>query len=378
MPKVMHLITGLNTGGAEMMLCKLMVDIDKAKNDHFVVSMMNKGTLGDDIINNGVKVYTLDMKRGTPSLSSLFKLREIIKLEKPDIIQTWLYHADLLGYIAAKLFHIKKIIWNIRCSNMDLKQYSFATRIVLQILVRFSRNVNAIIVNSIAGKELHKELGYKANEWVDIPNGFDLEKYRPADQAGKNQFRLKNGLSPDRLLIGMVARYDPMKGHKVFIEAAHTLIQQYQIRDVTFILIGRGVTWENAELVNRISQYNLKELFILLGERKDIPDILPNLDLYISASIFGEGFPNVIGEAMSCGIPCVSTDVGDSARIIDQYGLTVPPNDSDALADSIKQMLEKKEDERANIGYESRRHIERNYDIIEIVKKYQVLYDRVK
>lgn len=377
MKKILHLVTGLNTGGAEMMLYKLLSNMDKAEYENIVVSMLDKGTLGDDIEKIGVKVYTLNMKRGIPSIRSVIQLCRIIKRERPHIVQTWLYHADLLGLLAAKICRVKSLIWNIRCSNMDLCRYSMLTKIVLKLLVLFSGKPDAVIVNSTAGRMIHQKAGYKPKEWVEIYNGFEIENFKPIDQQSREIFRNALEVQEDTLLIGMVARYDPMKGHLIFIEAANDLVNHLKVQNLKFLLVGRNVTWKNQEIVDCLDKYKLRDHFLLLGERRDTPSILANLHLYVSASLFGEGFPNVVGEAMCCGTPCVVTDVGDSARVVDQYGRVVRPNDAEGLAYAIKELVEMDYAKRCELGFNARRHIVQNYDIKKIAKDYESLYDKI-
>lgn len=370
MPKILHLITSLNTGGAEMMLFKLLSHMDKGQFDSCVVSMLDKGTFGEQLEQMGVPVYPLNMKRGIPSLSSVATLKRIIRTEKPDIIQTWLYHADLLGTLVGKWMRVKRIVWNIRCSYMDLSQYSPVTRIVLRILTWLSQKPDAVIVNSCQGKELHCQMGYKAKRWVILFNGFEPERFKVADPDEVQMLRRKFGLPGDAVILGTAARYDPMKGYHILVNAARRVIDNTSEK-IRFVLVGKGVNSANSDLVQMISNNRLEDNFILLDERKDIPEILSMLDIYISPSL-GEGFPNVIGEAMCCGVPCVATDTGESKRLVSDYGVIVPPDDPAALAEGILTMLS--QDDRRALGLRGRKYIEENFHIQRIADQYESLY----
>lgn len=370
MLKILHLITSLNTGGAEMMLFKLLSNMDRSQFESCVVSMLDKGNLGDLLEQKGIRVYQLNMKRGIPSLSSIAALRKILGEEKPDIVQTWLYHADLLGTLVGKSTGVKRLVWNIRCSYMDLSQYSPMTKMVLKMLTFLSRRPDAVIVNSTQGQEVHGQLGYRPKRWVTLFNGFEPDRFKMADPEEKSALRKEFGFPEQTLLLGTVARYDPMKGYPVLMGAAKRVVANTS-KQIRFVLVGKGVNDSNGELMKLISENGLSGYVTLLDERKDVPRILSMLDIYISPSI-GEGFPNVIGEAMCCGVPCVATDTGESRRLVSDYGIVVQPGDPAALADGILAMLDK--DNREALGAAGRRFIEENFHIRRIAEQYEALY----
>ncbi|MCR4436295.1 MAG: glycosyltransferase [Clostridiales bacterium] len=376
MIKVLHLITGLNTGGAEMMLYKLLSRMDREKFTNIVVSMLDKGFLGDKMSELGIPVYTLNMKRGIPNPKGVWLLYKILKKENPDILQTWLYHADLLGLIAGKLAKVPRLAWNIRCSNMDMSQYSKLSGLILKILAKTSGMPDVVLVNSNSGRNFHENIGYKPRKWEVIFNGFDLDRFHPAPSNLKKKFREELGLPENAFLIGIVARYDIMKGYEYFINAAKYFLNTCKAdKKVFFIMVGKGVDEKNKDLLQLIEKLCVKDNVFLLGERKDISSIMSILDVMVSSSIFGEGFPNVVGEAMSCAIPCVVTDVGDSAFIVGNNGIVVPPKNAKALAEALLTMFEMKSEKLKEIGYRARKHIENIYDLDIIVKKYEQMYE---
>jgi len=371
MLKILHLITDLETGGAEMMLLKLVQGMNKSEFQNVVVSMMDGGTLGPELEKTGVPVYCLGMKRGGISPVYVLRLLRIIRQEKPDIIQTWLYHADLLGTITARILKVP-VIWNLRCADMDFKKYSRLTLFVVRLCARLSSYPQAVIVNSEAGKAVHSSIGYTPRRWELIHNGFDLVRFSPDEASG---VRVKNelGVAEDNLLIGIVARDDPMKDLDNFIEAADILLSRLKDKyEVHFVMVGRGISNSNARLQRAITEGNLP-YFHLLGERKDIPELMSAFDIYCSSSV-SEGFSNVIGEAMACGVPCVVTDAGDSALIVGDTGRVVPVKNPEALAAACLELINMPVQERLELGKRARERIERNFNLPVVISRYEDLY----
>ena len=383
---ILHLITTLDIGGAEMMLWKLLSRMDFHRFSSQVVCVIPPGPLGEKIRALGIEVRHLGLHRGRFEPRALVSLIAMLRELRPDIVQTWLYHADLLGLLAAKTARRGKVVWNIRGSNRDLSQYRRLTGTTVRLCTKLSRFPDVIIANSRQARDFHIALGYKAREWEVIPNGFDLEQFKPNEKARLNLLeelgvcenwgiakgkKQREGRNKDGFfLIGLIARYDPIKDHPSFINAACLLLQKR--RDVHFVLVGRDVTWENKALAKQIPHI-WKDHFHLLGERNDIPKIAAAIDI-ASLTSYGEGFPNAIGEAMACGIPCVVTDVGDSARIVGETGKVVPPRNPTALAGSILELLELSSEERRKLGRQARERIRHHYSLDRIVGEYEKLY----
>ena len=373
--KVLHIITGLDTGGAETMLYKLLSHMSEDQFENRVVSLIPSGNVGAKIVSLGINVDVLGLKRGAISPIALIKLVRIIREYDPDIIQTWLYHADLLGFLMAKLTGKHNLIWNIRCSDMDLRMYKRLTAWTINACAFYSKHPAFIITNSNMAKEYHIEkLGYNKEKFYIIPNGFDLDQFKPDKDAG---MRIRNelGINTDALIVGLVSRYDPMKDHKSFLKAAAIVLQH--IPDIYFILVGHQVDKANLELIHLVKQLGLDNRVYLLGERNDIPDIMNALDLFCSSSSFGEGFPNVIGEAMACSVPCVVTHVGHSSEIVKNTGVIVAPRDFEALAQGMIKLFLMPEDERIKLGQSARKRIEKKFSIDQIVRQYEELYFKV-
>jgi glycosyltransferase involved in cell wall biosynthesis len=294
----------------------------------------------------------------------------MIRKIQPAILQTWLYHADLLGTVASIFGGRPSLVWNLRCSDMDLAHYPATTRLTLQLLAFCSRVPKAVIVNSQAGQRFHEAIGYRARKWEMIPNGFDLAEFRP-DQEARIAFRDRLGIPHDATLIGMVARLDPMKDHATFLEAARTVAGTHE--NVFFILVGHGVE----SLISHVHALGLDKRVHLFGLRGDVPKIMPALDICSLTSAFGEGFPNVVGEAMACAVPCVVTDVGDSAFLVGEAGRVVPPRNPELLARRWLELIEMGREKRLRLGAVSRERIRAHFDLVSVVKRYEQCYEEL-
>jgi len=373
--RVVHLITGLGSGGAEMMLYKLTSRLDPARFENTVVSMTDSGSLGARFSSNGIALHTLGMRRGIPDLRRLARWRSLLAAVRPHILQTWLYHADLLGTIVRLLVPVPILAWNVRCSELDFSKYSRMTALTVRALARLSPVPDVILVNSEAGRCFHEAtLGYRPRRWELIPNGFDTDVFRPDPLAGR-RLRAALEIPETSAIVGMVARYDPMKDHHNFLRAAHILHGRYP--RVRFVLAGRGVVPENPTLASQIADLGLSGLVHLLGERSDVATCMPGFDVFSLSSAFGEGFPNVVGEAMACGVPCVVTDVGDAGSIVGDGRLVVPPRDAERLASAVGQILSLEPEQRRALGEAARARVVAQYSIGAIVGRYERLYSEL-
>lgn len=371
--KIFHLMTDLDVGGASRQLYKLLACTKdyQERERTLVVSMTDIGPIGDLIRTLGIRVYALGMKHGVPSLRGALKLWQLLRADKPDIVQTWLYHADLLGLLIGKLQVVRGIVWNLRCSNMELHHYRPLSRLTVKILSHLSAYPDGVVVNSYAGRRVHEGLGYHPRSWHVIPNGFDLDEYHP-NRSARAALRQTLGLTEQVILIGLIARFDAMKDHQTFLAAARQLMTTH--RNVHFLLCGRGVDQNNVKLVGWMKHYGLEKSVHLLGERRDIQKITAALDIASSSSSFGEGFSNAIGEALACEVPCVVTDVGDSAWIVGEAGIVVPPKNPEALAKGWADLIDAGADGRKALGAKGRHRITQHFEIGKIARQYRKLY----
>ena len=367
MIRIVHVISALRTGGAEMMLAKLVNGLDRQRFSNVVISLADAGPLKPQIEGLGVPVYSLGMKRGPEDIFALNRLVRLLSELKPTIVQSWLYHADGLSTVAAKLARLPVLIWNVRCSDMDLTKYRSLTRCVRWLLACCSGIPDAVIVNSVVGKRQHEQLGYRPKRWEIIPNGFDIERFRPNHET-RVACRKSWGVNGDTAVIGLIARVDPMKDHETFFAAAEQTVRARS--NVHFVLAG-----ENTQTLREVVlKKGLMDVVHLLGYRNDMEALLPGIDICCLSSAFGEGFPNVIGEAMACGVPCVSTDVGDVRGIVEETGSIVPIRDADALAKALIDLIDRGPEERERLGRAARQKIETSYSLPTIVEKYAALY----
>lgn len=317
---VLHIITGLDTGGAETMLAALALEKLAQGERPVVVSLIDGGSQFDRLHAAGCRLIGLGMKRGRPSLGALFRLAGILKQEKPAVVQSWMYHADLAALAALWLSGRRRktrLFWGVRCSDMDAARY----RCLRRICARLSARPDGIVANSEAGLRFHIDsLGYRPRRAAVVHNGFDIARYR-FDQTARTRLRRELQIDEDAFVVATVARVDPMKDYPTLLAALEGL------EGVTALAVGKGT-----EALPKTPGLRA------LGERDDIPELLSAIDVLVSPSAFGEGLSNVIGEAMACGRPIVATDVGDARVLVGEAGILVPPKAPVDLAEAIAQL----------------------------------------
>jgi glycosyltransferase involved in cell wall biosynthesis len=368
--RVTHVITGLRTGGAEFVLYRLLSAIDREQFSCRVISLGREEPLGKLIDGLKIPVNYLGMNPGLPDPCALVRLSSWLRRDPPHVVQTWLYHADLLGGLAARLNRIP-VVWGIHNSALSPGSIKKSTLWVVRMSMLLSHSIpDRIISCSQQARDVHVALGYDAKKFSVIPNGFDLNQFHP-DPSARLSLCRDLGLDNSALLVGLVARFDPLKDHNNFIEAASLLHDRQPLAQ--FILCGDGITWDNDALTGRIDLAGLRPVFHLLGRRQDIPTIMPGLDVLVSSS-FGEAFPNVLGEAMACGVPCVATDVGDSRFMIADTGRIVPPREPQILAEAVSELLDLPQAERMALGQKARQRVQELFSLPSMVQSYQDLY----
>lgn len=369
------IITNLATGGAETMLLKLLQQINRDRFIPALISLVGLGEIGPRIQALGIPVHTLGMSRGRiPNPITVLRLARLLRQLQPDVVHTWMYHADLLGGLAARLAGCERVIWCIRHSNLSKTENKRSTLWVVKACALLSHRVPAQIIScSQRAKEVHAAVGYAADKLHVIPNGFDLDRFVP-DAVARASVRGELGLAPDTPLVGLIARFDSQKNHFGFIEAAAQV--HAQLPDVHFVLAGTDVDGGNAALNTAIVGQGLQAHMHLLGRRDDVPRLMAALDVLASSS-HGEAFPNVLGEAMACGVPCVVTDAGDSAEIVGRTGRVVAVADMAALAQQLLEVLRLPATQREALGKQARARVQAQYEIGHVTGLYQALYERV-
>ncbi|MFC6920914.1 glycosyltransferase family 4 protein [Meiothermus taiwanensis] len=368
--RVLHIITGLSDGGAEAVLYRLITH--DAQDIHQVVSLTGEGKYGPLLRAAGVSVTTLNMPRGRVTFVGLKRLWQVVRQSRADVVQTWMYHADLLGGLVGRLAGVP-VVWGIHNTTLEPGHSRRATIWVARACARLSRWVpRRIVVCAQAAVGVHGALGYETSRMIFIPNGYDLSRFQP-DSSARERLRREWGVPDDMPVIGMVARFDPYKDHANLIEALAWLARQgvrFQV-----VLVGTGMTSENIELTRRIEAAGLTDRVRLLGVRQDVPAIMAALDVHVLSSS-AEAFPNVLAEAMACGTPCVSTDVGDAAQIVGDTGWLVPPRNAQALAEAVQSALTAWHDRPAWWARQQacRERIAQQFELQRMIEQYQTVW----
>jgi glycosyltransferase involved in cell wall biosynthesis len=369
--RVLHVISALNIGGAEGMLLKLVTMHQGMDVCSEVVSLSDTGVIGERIRRLGVAVHSLHVKKLLSAILAMPRLLKIGRRFRPSVIQTWMPHADFFGGVAAALLPNIPLVWNIRMTAMPLERR--ATQFLAGTVNRYLsfRLPDAIVCCAQEALEHYAGIGYQRGKMVVIPNGFDLDVFKP-DALTRRAMRKTLGVHDDELLVGIVGRFHPMKDHRTFIAAAGLI--RKQMPKVRFLLVGAGLDFANSELEAWAEKAGVKSACLCLGRRDDLSGLYSAMDVNVLSSASGEGFPNVLGEAMACGVPCVATDVGDSRRILGETGRTVSPSDSSALADAITDILRLPVQARRQLGVSARQRIADRFSIAMIARSYLDLY----
>lgn len=374
--RVVHIITSLTPGGAEMMLYKLIAHTNRHQFESIVIALDDKQGLAEKISAHGVSVHFLNMRNNLLSSWRILQLARLLRSLQPDVVQGWMYHGSLAASLANNVLSNRyPVLWNIRQSLYNIHQEKRSTQWVIRLAAKQSTQPERIIYNSWLSAEQHAINGFEDRRSQVIANGFDLRIFT-AKPYHRESIRHELGIPRDALVIGMFAHYHPMKNHALFLEAAHLLCTQHQ--HIHFILAGNQLTQDNTDIQRLLKRYpaSAKRLH-LLGERRDIPALLNALDIFSLTSSHGEGFPNVIGEAMACSIPCIATDVGDTPRIIGRTGQILQDATPSSLAFAWLEWMNAGKVWRQEMGQQAMRRIHKHYNIRAITDQYQDLYQEV-
>lgn len=370
--KVMYIISDLSIGGAEMTLYKLLAKTNRDRFDPVVVSLIDQGVLRQRIEALGIAVFTTGMKAGRPTPAGLWRLIKLMRRVQPDLIFGWMYHSCLAAELARILSrHRASVLWSIHDSISAPATQKRLTTAVIKLCRLLSSLPAKIIFVSHAGQSMHQLLGYRAGNSCVIPNGIDVKEFKPSAQA-RLSVRAELGIPENALLIGLTGRYHPIKDHANFLKAA--ALNSETNPETHFLLIGRHVDQQNRELCDSIRELGLADRTHLLGERHDTARLAASLDIF-SLSSYGESCPNVIGEAMACGVPCVVTDVGDAVWMVGETGRVIPKRDPNALAAAWKEMIDLGPQKREALGLLARLRVIENFPVQSIVAQYEDLYE---
>lgn len=356
--KILFLTRSLDYGGAERQLVVLAKCLHERGYKVAVASFYAGGPLEKDLLDAGISTFNLEKRGRWDVIPFLWRLAGLIRREKPAVFHGYIT-GNLMTFPMKLLFPGIKTVWGVRASDMDLTQYDWLARMSFRLSCFLSKFADVIIVNSHAGRDYHVRHGYPAHHMVVIPNGIDTEKFKH-DPAMRARLRSEWGIKENEILVGLVARIDPMKDHASFLKAASMLSKERS--NVRFVCVGDGPEPLKSKLSAMSQELGLSNKLLWAGARNDMQAVYSGLDILASSSCFGEGFSNVIGEAMACGVPCVVTDAGDSRLIVGQTGIVVAPRDPDLLKTGLGMMLKKKEDP-STLAEDCRKRIVENFSI---------------
>lgn len=369
---VVHVIAGLGDGGAQAVLYRVCTHASDWK--HIVVSLTDEGRYGPLMRERAVEVHTLDMRRGRVTLKALATLRSILRGADATVVQTWMYHADLLGGLLARSVGVKRVFWNIRHSELHSGKSNRSTIAIAQVCAWLSKTLpTAIVCCATRAADVHVRLGYCSERIKVIANGFDTTYFAP-DRKSRELLRSRLELPESLPVFGFVARYHPDKDHETLLSAFSWLVEKGC--RAKMLLAGAGLVSTNRALATKIKALHLEEHVQLVGPQTDIPGFMNMLDVHVMSSS-SEAFPNVLAEAMACGTPCITTDVGAAAEIIGTTGWVVPPASPEKLGAAMGEAIDQLRD-RTSWGQRqalARSRICDLYSIAAMTRAYCSLWD---
>jgi glycosyltransferase involved in cell wall biosynthesis len=375
--RILHLITSLTTGGAEAMLQKLVRAIRPLGYDSTVVSLTGTSTIGRELQEDGFSVVSLDGRGAILFPRQLFLLARTFNRLRPHVVHCWMYHSNVLGHAVVRLRSRRQrpgLVVSVRIALDAEYERKRSRNAIRRLDARLSALADAVVFNSHRAAEQHELLGYCMQRAGVIPNFFDTDYFK---ERSEEAIRLRKSIACEdgAVLIGLVARFDRQKDHLTFLRAARTVAAREP--RCRFLLAGRGSDKNNCQLMHWVQECGLGDRVYALGERRDMPAVQSALDIAVSSSIT-EGFPNSVGEAMACGVPCVVTDVGDCKFVVGDGGVAVPPQDPEALAGAIIRLVDLPREERKRIGERGRRRVIAEFGVAPVVAKFTRLYEEVR
>lgn len=367
MIKILHIISGLGPGGAQTCLLNLIKNTENIS--HSVISLGSQDIYHKILNELNVEYFNIPISTNIISIKNFFILSKYIQKCTPDIVQTWLYRADLMGTTANFLTkHKNRIIWSVRCSDMGGRYEKGMNFVLLKLLIRLSKIPDSIVFNSFSGAKFHISSGYSPENAVNISNGIDTEVFK-SQISLKNEKRNELNIPENIFLAGYVGRYDDVKGHDDFLNIIKKNL------DAWGLMVGDGVT-KSSRIREKIKSEKLSDRIRLFEQRNDIPEIMSTFDVFLSASR-SEGFPTVIAEAMACEIPIIATNAGDTKKILGSDGFISPIGNINELSNNFLLVKKMSNSERQHLGGKLRKRILDNYSMEQMIKKYQDLYKKL-
>jgi glycosyltransferase involved in cell wall biosynthesis len=360
---VAHVITTLDLAGAQLLLHRLVSRLDPALVRGEVVSLGPAGPAGALLEEAGWPVTTLDMRPGRVRPRDLRRLAQELRRIDPDVIHTWMYHADLLGGVIGRLTTRSAVIWSLHQTALPAGDIRRSTRAIARVNAALSWVVPRTVAStSWSARDFHVGLGYRSSRIVVIPTSFDVPPPAP-----RGPLRAELGIASDAPIVVRVGRFHAQKDYPTFLRAMDLVLERRP--DVHAVLVGEGVTADNPGLPLP-EEAGRRARVHLLGERSDASTLVASCDVAVSSSAFGESTPLVIGEAMAAGVPVVATDVGDCARLVGDTGRVVPARDMEALAEAVLELLALPAADRAFLGQKARERIRVNYSLDAMAQHY--------
>jgi glycosyltransferase involved in cell wall biosynthesis len=374
--KILHVISGLTTGGAEVLLCNLAIRLRLQGHDSVVVCLGPGGALASRLEAAGIPVHVLGHAKGPGIFPALWKLGHLARRERPDAIQGWMSHGNLAALLAAACFRSPQrppVYWSIHQSLYTLRSESLTNAALILLCGLLSPLPRAIVYVSRMSARQHIGRGYSAEKAVVIPVGFDLQAFAPGPTAARVDTRLRLGLDPDKIWIGLVGRDDPKKDPRNFLRAAALVAARFP--DARFLILGRNQDRPDNPLRAMARAEGLDGLVRFHGETAEPAMWIASLDVLVSSS-YTEAFPVVVGEAMACGVPCVATNVGDVSELLGEGGLVVRPRDPGALSEAVQVLLAIGAQGRLETGLRGRERLRERFTIEVVASRYADLYQK--
>jgi glycosyltransferase involved in cell wall biosynthesis len=371
--KTLHIIVGLNVGGAELMLKRLVESDPASIPETVVVSLTSLGEIGESLRDRGVCVHTMKLSSALDFPVILWRLTRLIRQYQPTIVQTWMYHGDLLGGLAARMAGSCSIVWNVRSTAIPQGALSITYWIIRLCAVASHFIPDRIICCANSAETAHIKLRYASEKMTVVPNGYCFTAFEPYLKS-KSKARFELGIVDTDIVIGVVGRFDPLKDFYNFVTAASRITARRD--DVKFLMVGRGNEWSNATLCGWIEKAGLEKIFYLVGQQTDVAYYLSAMDIFCLSSV-NEAFPNVVVEAMAIGLPCIVTRAGDAADILGDDDFVVPVKDSVALADALLRMCDLDSVARKILGERNSKRVRKEYGIEKIRRAYENVYYEV-